>query len=218
MANNVVKYEGNPLDNPAFKKYLDEQESSSNILPKSEVTFCQDLVHHTDVVEKVPEFAFAEFNPQLVHNHIRLEEVGAHNQTLAHFTKLMFCHKWIIGTFPPTVSGCKHLKYINISYNKFHGRIPPSLFECLTLEELWLDHNEFEGRIPAGIGNLQQLREVSFAANNLSGRVPESIFQLKGLKRINLKMNEFQGLVELETKFTGGVEEIALMPECELVT
>ena len=141
MNANVVAFEGNVLDNPAFQKYMSEQESSSNVLPKTEVTFCQDLVAKTDVVDKIPEFAFAEFNPQLCHNHIRLEEVGAHNKTNANFTKLMFCHKMLIGALPSSVSGCRCLQYINLSYNKFHGRIPESICEIDTLEELWLDHN-----------------------------------------------------------------------------
>ena len=205
--NNVVAFEGDPLDNPAFKRYLEQQQSSSNAMPKPEIAFVKEFVAKTDIVELMSEWAFAVVNPQLIHENLRLEPTEGQS-TGANFVKLKLCKKNIHGQLPASISNLKCLCYINLGFNNLKGPIPTTICELTALEELWMDHNQFTGTIPAALGNLKRLQQVSFSANKLQGEVPASTFELQELRRLNVSMNYLSGMVEMEVRFENE------MPRC----
>jgi hypothetical protein len=193
--------------------------SGSYVLPRSDVAFIQAIVKQTTIVERIPEFAYAEFNVQLLHNCIGIKSAIIDGKSAAvGIMKLQLYHKSLDGTFPfESLTSCNSLQCINISYNNFVGQIPEAIGGLTALEELHMDHNQFEGKIPASIGNLQCLKKLSVAANRMGGKIPIEVLQLKALKTIDLRNNNFEDLPALEVLFEGDWQTEAQLPGCDFI-
>ncbi|XP_074318006.1 receptor-like protein EIX2 [Silene latifolia] len=64
------------------------------------------------------------------------------------------------GTISVSILDLKHLKYLDLSYNRFQGQIPKFIGSLANLEYLNLSYAGFTGVIPREIGNLSRLTSL----------------------------------------------------------
>ncbi|KAG8371580.1 hypothetical protein BUALT_Bualt13G0102800 [Buddleja alternifolia] len=124
----------------------------------------------------------------------------------------------LIGKMSPSLLKLKHLRYLDLSQNKFKGKIPSFIGSLASLEYLNLSGAGFHGTIPRSIGNLSSLRTLSLQDNYKSLNI-DSLEWLSRLSRLehldlsyldlskanNLKqvINKLPSLVELHLKYCG---------------
>ncbi|KAG8371004.1 hypothetical protein BUALT_Bualt13G0042000 [Buddleja alternifolia] len=71
----------------------------------------------------------------------------------------------LIGKMNPSLLKLKHLRYLDLSRNKFEGKIPSFVGSLESLEYLDLSDAGFHGTIPHSIGNLSSLRTLRLQDN-----------------------------------------------------
>ncbi|KAA8517083.1 hypothetical protein F0562_017376 [Nyssa sinensis] len=81
------------------------------------------------------------------------------------------------------ISELKALKWLDLSYNNFHGSSPPAFGNLSELEFLDLSSNKFGSSIPTELGRLRNLRSLNLSNNWLTGAIPN---ELEGLKKFNI--------------------------------
>ncbi|KAL1569386.1 leucine-rich repeat receptor-like tyrosine-protein kinase PXC3 [Salvia divinorum] len=95
------------------------------------------------------------------------------------------------------ISDLKSLKWLDLSYNKFHGMIPPSLVNLSELEFLDLSFNAFEGSIPVEFGRLRNLKALNLSNNLINGVIPDELESLVKLQDLRLYSNKLSGSIPL---------------------
>lgn len=95
------------------------------------------------------------------------------------------------------ISELKSLKWLDLSYNKFHGMIPPALVNLSELEFLDLSFNNFDGSIPVEFGRLRNLKALNLSNNLISGVIPYELESLEKLQDLRLYSNMFNGSIPL---------------------
>ncbi|KAL6532893.1 hypothetical protein OROGR_013853 [Orobanche gracilis] len=130
------------------------------------------------------------------------------------------------------ISELTSLKYLDISFNNFHGVIPPSLGLLSGLEFLDLSFNNFDGPIPVELAGLKNLRALNLSSNSLSGGVPKELEGLKKLQDFQIFTNRLNGSIPssisnltslrvftaYENEFTGFIpDELGLYTELHLL-
>ncbi|KAF4356727.1 hypothetical protein F8388_022476 [Cannabis sativa] len=93
------------------------------------------------------------------------------------------------------ISELKGLKWLDLSYNNFHGSIPSTFGNLSELEFLDLYLNKFEGSIPPELGNLRNLRTLNLSNNLLVGEIPDELKGLKRLKDFHISSNRLSGYI-----------------------
>ncbi|GLU07796.1 hypothetical protein SLE2022_247430 [Rubroshorea leprosula] len=98
--------------------------------------------------------------------------------------------------FPPFITNCQNLTFLDLSINSLTGTIPESMFTNLVkLEAFNLNHNSFEGPLPSNISKLSKLVSLQLGANKFSGPIPESLSLLSELEILELFENLIEGII-----------------------
>ncbi|KAF8681963.1 hypothetical protein HU200_045418 [Digitaria exilis] len=98
--------------------------------------------------------------------------------------------------FMDSLTNCRWLKVLALSYNNFTGDLPASVASLsTTLEELYLVDLGISGSIPSDIGNLIGLKVLCLVNTSISGVIPESIGKLENLTKLYLDNNRLLGFI-----------------------
>ncbi|OMO85078.1 hypothetical protein CCACVL1_10422 [Corchorus capsularis] len=96
--------------------------------------------------------------------------------------------------FLNSLTKCRNLQVLDLSFSQFGGVIPSSIGNLSTeLVQLRLGGNHLRGSLPMGIKNLINLTDLTMEKNNLTGNIPSAIGNLKMLRRLDLSENQFSG-------------------------
>ncbi|KAL8489557.1 hypothetical protein ACS0TY_025462 [Phlomoides rotata] len=130
------------------------------------------------------------------------------------------------------ISQLKSLKWLDLSYNKFHGIIPPVFGNLSELQFLDLSFNSFGGWIPPDLSRLRNLRALNLSDNMLIGVIPDELEALKKLQDLQLFNNKLNGsiphwvanltdlraLTAYENELSGVIpDELGLVSELQLL-
>ncbi|XVE97059.1 hypothetical protein REPUB_Repub02eG0277900 [Reevesia pubescens] len=96
--------------------------------------------------------------------------------------------------FLNSLTKCRNLRILDLSYDQFGGVIPNSIGNLSTqLVQLRLGGNRLWGSIPTGIKNLVNLTELTMQENNFTGNIPTVIGNLRMVRLLDLSENQFSG-------------------------
>ncbi|PIN10282.1 Serine/threonine protein kinase [Handroanthus impetiginosus] len=93
------------------------------------------------------------------------------------------------------ISELKTLKFLDLSFNNFHGIIPPVFGNLSDLEFLDLSFNNFGGPIPVEFAKLKNLRALNLSNNLLNGVIPDELGSLKKLQDLQMFANRLNGSI-----------------------
>ncbi|KAF8398403.1 hypothetical protein HHK36_017330 [Tetracentron sinense] len=91
------------------------------------------------------------------------------------------------------MSEFKALKWLDLSYNNFHGPIPPAFGNLSELEFLDLSWNKFVSSIPVELGSLRNIRSLNLSNNWLTGAIPDELQNLESLQYLQISGNKLSG-------------------------
>lgn len=95
---------------------------------------------------------------------------------------------------PSDLSGCKNLKYLNLSHNTIGGQL--NLSGLSSLEVLDLSLNKFEGDIRASFPAIcSNLRVLKISTNNFTGSIDGCFDGCPKLESVDISANNFTGQV-----------------------
>jgi Leucine rich repeat len=92
--------------------------------------------------------------------------------------------------FGPVRGGRSHLKYLNVSQNRFTSAVSISYLDAL--EVLDVSYNKISS-VPVGLRNLTKVKHLDLSHNSMHGRLPHDLPPLTGLIFLNLSYNNFSG-------------------------
>lgn len=95
------------------------------------------------------------------------------------------------------LSELKGLKWLDLSYNNFHGSIPSAFGNLSQLEFLDLSLNKFGGPIPPELGRLRNLRSLNLSNNLLVGEIPAQFQGLEKLQEFQISSNRLNGSIPI---------------------
>ncbi|KAK2975730.1 hypothetical protein RJ640_010789 [Escallonia rubra] len=95
------------------------------------------------------------------------------------------------------VSELKALKWLDLSYNYFHGTIPPAFGNLTELEFLDLSSNKFGSSIPVDLSRLRNLRSLNLSNNLLTGAIPDKLKGLEKLQDFQIFTNRLNGTIPI---------------------
>lgn len=110
--------------------------------------------------------------------------------------KLVLTHQSLQGNLTP-LSQLKSLKWLDLSFNTFHGSIPQSFGNLSELEFLDLSYNKFDGSIPTELGKLKNLKSLNLSNNLLVGSIPNELEGLVNLQDFQIYTNHFNGSIPI---------------------
>lgn len=116
---------------------------------------------------------------------------GLNNSTVE---KLDLSHLSLQGNLT-LISELNSLKWLDLSYNSFHGSIPPAFGNLSVLEFLDLSYNKFGSLIPLELGRLRNLRSLNLSNNFLIGTIPEELKGLDKLQDFQIYTNMLNGTI-----------------------
>ncbi|KAL4587500.1 hypothetical protein LXL04_000371 [Taraxacum kok-saghyz] len=110
--------------------------------------------------------------------------------------KLVLSHQSLQGNLT-LLSQLKSLKWLDLSFNTFHGSIPQSFGNLSELEFLDLSYNKFDGSIPTELGKLKNLKSLNLSNNLLMGSIPNELEGLVKLQDFQIYSNHFNGSIPI---------------------
>ncbi|KAI7729528.1 hypothetical protein M8C21_008985 [Ambrosia artemisiifolia] len=108
--------------------------------------------------------------------------------------RLVLSHLTLQGNLT-LLSELKSLKWLDLSYNSFHGSIPKCFGNLYDLEFLDLSYNKFDGSVPVELGQLKKLKSLNLSNNLLIGSVPNELQGLVKLQALQLYSNHLNGSI-----------------------
>ncbi|XP_058748305.1 receptor-like protein EIX1 isoform X1 [Vicia villosa] len=141
------------------------------------------------------------------------EGIRCNNQT-GHVEMFHLSHP-LFGFFPGEINASlmelRHLKYLNISGNRFSNSIFSELFGSLTnLRFLDLQDSFSGGRIPNDLGRLSNLQYLDLSQNDLEGTIPHQLGNLSHLHYLDLSANDFVGTIPHQLGSLSKLQELNL--------
>ncbi|CAK9146335.1 unnamed protein product [Ilex paraguariensis] len=99
-------------------------------------------------------------------------------------------------SFFTTLTNCRRLRILWISYNPFNGFLPASIGNLSnSIESFDLGYCEIKGSIPNEIGSLSSLAHLNLQGNDLNGFIPPTIKELWKLQVLQLDYNRIPGSI-----------------------
>ncbi|KAL3848763.1 hypothetical protein ACJIZ3_010645 [Penstemon smallii] len=98
--------------------------------------------------------------------------------------------------FLTSLSNCKNLTSLQISYNPITGSLPKSLGSSnisASLETFEAEKCNISGTIPSEFGNLSSLFLLNLGNNNLTGMIPETLGHLRDVQHLSIHGNKLHG-------------------------
>lgn len=95
------------------------------------------------------------------------------------------------------ISELKALKWLDLSYNNFHGSIPSVFGNLSELEFLDLSSNKFGNSIPSDLGSLRNLISLNLSNNLLEGEIPDELQSLENLQDFQISGNRLNGSIPI---------------------
>ncbi|KAJ0804137.1 putative protein kinase RLK-Pelle-DLSV family [Helianthus annuus] len=140
------------------------------------------------------------------------------NETVCHITHLILSSLNVTTNLPLEFVNFRHLKYLDIGLNYFHGTVPSGwatmrlsvisllgnrlsgpfpipLTRITTLKLLIISTNHFSGPLPQEIGKLTLLTQLDLSSNRFSGPLPAALAKLTSLRSLKLSDNNFTGTI-----------------------
>ncbi|KAI7727362.1 hypothetical protein M8C21_023591 [Ambrosia artemisiifolia] len=112
-----------------------------------------------------------------------------------HFVeKIILSHQTLQGNLTLFCS-LNSLKWLDLSFNTFHGPIPQCFSHLFDLEFLDLSYNKFDGSIPIELGMLKSLKFLNLSSNLLIGSIPNELEGLVMLQELQLYINSLNGSI-----------------------
>ncbi|KAI3830174.1 hypothetical protein L1987_04308 [Smallanthus sonchifolius] len=108
--------------------------------------------------------------------------------------KLVLSHLSLQGNLT-LLSQLKSLKWLDLSFNTFHGSIPQSFGNLSDIEFLDLSYNKFDGSIPIELGQLKNLESLNLSNNLLIGSIPNDLEGLVKLQDLQIYTNHLNGSI-----------------------
>jgi len=98
--------------------------------------------------------------------------------------------------FLSSLSNCKFLKNLGISYNPQDITLLDSIGNfSTTIRSIYAHQSQIKSHIPKIIGSLKGWTLLSLGNNNLTGNIPSTIGGLEGLQRLYLGGNKIEGSI-----------------------
>ncbi|KAL1319447.1 hypothetical protein AAHE18_15G279500 [Arachis hypogaea] len=141
--------------------------------------------------------------------------VGCSNLT-AHVISLdlhgdYYLEPFLRGKIPSSLVELQHLRYLNLSFNRFEYNHIPEYFGNLTcLRYLDLSSCGFGGRIPTQFGSLPHLTYLNLNRNELEGSIPYQLGNLSKLQYLDLSENALQGTIPSQLGNLSSLHELSL--------
>ncbi|XLR66969.1 hypothetical protein HN51_009552 [Arachis hypogaea] len=125
-----------------------------------------------------------------------------------------FEERFLRGKIPSSLAELQHLRYLNLSFNRFEDNHIPEFFGNLTsLRYLDLSYCGFGGRIPTQFGSLPHLTYLNLFDNRLEGSIPYQLGNLSKLEYLNLNLIDFQGTIPSQLGNLSSLHELYLTGE-----
>ncbi|XP_041009179.1 probable LRR receptor-like serine/threonine-protein kinase At3g47570 [Juglans microcarpa x Juglans regia] len=101
--------------------------------------------------------------------------------------------------FISSLSNCRSLRDLDISYNPLDIIIPDSIQNFSASIQIFVANNcQIRGHIPMGLSFLKGLSWLDLGGNNLIGNIPFTFGGLERLQRLHLYSNRIEGLIPQE--------------------
>lgn len=110
------------------------------------------------------------------------------------------------------ISELKGLKWLDLSYNNFHGSIPQGFGNLSQLEILDLSFNKFGSTIPVELGGLRNLKSLNLSSNFLIGTIPDELKGLEKIEEFQVFINRLNGSIP---KWIGNVTSLRVFTAYE---
>lgn len=126
-------------------------------------------------------------------------------------------------SFLTSLTNCRNLKELSLSFNPLNGMLPVSVGNLSTsLEKILASNCKIKGGIPNEIGNLSSLIFLYLYGNSLTGPIPVTLGSLGRLQQFSLANNRLKGsigeslckLQNLGNIYLGENQFSGLIPEC----
>jgi LRR receptor-like serine/threonine-protein kinase FLS2 len=115
-------------------------------------------------------------------------------------------------SFLSSLSNCRFLEELRISYNPLDITIPDSIGNfSVSLNTIDAFQSQIKGHIPVGIGSLQGLITLDLGNNSLIGNIPATFGRLENLQRLSLDNNNIEGFIPEELCQLHKLGELSLL-------
>ncbi|KAI9116445.1 hypothetical protein K1719_012612 [Acacia pycnantha] len=105
----------------------------------------------------------------------------------------------------------RHLKFLDLSWNDFHGNpIPEFIGSLVKLRHLDLSQAYFGGKIPYQLGNLSSLEILDLSYNYHIGEIPWQLRNLFNLQELMLPFNDLGGVIPYQLGNLSRLENLGL--------
>ncbi|XP_015967144.2 receptor-like protein EIX2 [Arachis duranensis] len=126
-------------------------------------------------------------------------------------TRYSYLERLLRGKIPSSLVELQHLRYLNLSVNRFEDNHIPEFFGNLTsLRYLDLSFCHFGGRIPTQFGSLPHLTYLDLLGNDLEGSIPYQLGNLSKLQYLDLSENALQGTIPSQLGNLSSLHELYL--------
>ncbi|KAJ1257187.1 hypothetical protein BS78_K197700 [Paspalum vaginatum] len=113
--------------------------------------------------------------------------------------------------FLSSLSNCRQLQVLDISFNSFSGLLPDHVGN-LSSQLFWFiaGKNNLTGGLPSTLSNLSSLGRLELEDNQLNGAIPDSIIHMQNLAWLDASGNEISGPIPAQFGILNSLQKIYL--------